>query len=47
MYSENIGIRKPFGFKRCKYGKSGNNVAGDKIAGFEKVVDAMNSQGID
>ena len=29
-----------------KYGKAGNYVAGANIAGFEKVVDAMNAQGI-
>ena len=29
-----------------KYGKAGNYVAGANIAGFEKVVEAMNAQGI-
>ena len=29
-----------------KYGKAGNYVVGANIAGFEKVVDAMNAQGI-
>ena len=29
-----------------KYGVEGNYVAGANIAGFEKVVDAMNAQGI-
>ena len=29
-----------------KYGLDGNYVVGANIAGFEKVVDAMNSQGI-
>ena len=29
-----------------KYGLEGNYVAGANIAGFEKVVDAMNAQGI-
>lgn len=29
-----------------KYGFEGNYVAGANIAGFEKVVDAMNAQGI-
>ncbi|MCD7806704.1 MAG: NADP-specific glutamate dehydrogenase, partial [Lachnospiraceae bacterium] len=29
-----------------KYGKEGNYVVGANIAGFEKVVSAMNAQGI-
>ena len=29
-----------------RYGMTGNYVAGANIAGFEKVVDAMNAQGI-
>ena len=29
-----------------RYGMEGNYVAGDNIAGFEKVVDAMTAQGI-
>ena len=29
-----------------KYGAQGNFVVGANIAGFEKVVDAMNAQGI-
>ena len=29
-----------------KYGMDGNLIAGANIAGFEKVVDAMNAQGI-
>ena len=29
-----------------KYGMEGNYVAGANIAGFEKVVNAMNAQGI-
>lgn len=30
----------------CRYNMEGNFVAGANIAGFEKVVDAMKSQGL-
>ena len=41
-----IGIFKKVDEASKRYGLEGNYVAGANIAGFEKVVEAMNAQGV-